>query len=75
MLANALDFIKQYIDLLSDPLKGVGGSLTQKYRLQILFDAIESICKSPNPKEAFEEIKKSLEMTISLQKSEKHISH
>ena len=51
------------------------GSLTQKCRLQILFDAIASIFKSPKPEEAFEEIKKSLEMTISLEKSEKHMSH
>ena len=51
------------------------GSLTQKCRLQILFDAISSIFESPKPEEAFEEIKKSLEMTISLEKSEKHMSH
>jgi hypothetical protein len=51
------------------------GSLTQKCRLQIMFNAISSIFKSPKPEEAFEEIKKSLEMTISLEKSEKHMSH
>ena len=51
------------------------GSLTQKCRLQILFDAISSIFKSPDPEETFEEIKKSLEMTISMEKSEKHMSH
>lgn len=51
------------------------GSLTQKCRLQILFDAISSIFKSPKPEKAFKEIKKSLEMTISLQKSDKHMSH
>ena len=44
------------------------GSLTHKCRLQILFDAISSIFKSPKPEEAFEEIKKSLEITISLEK-------
>jgi hypothetical protein len=152
MIDNALDFARQYIDLLNDSLKGVGGSLTksqrawlafcltamiftnsinwktyeawsnlakqqgvegssrcvilsllldhsffhheaqkpcienklplhtigsltQKCRLQILLNAIESIFKSPKPEEAFEEIKKSLEMTISLEKSEKHMSH
>lgn len=51
------------------------GSLTQKCRLQILFNAISSIFKSPKPEEAFEDLKKSLEMTISLEKSEKHMSH
>jgi hypothetical protein len=51
------------------------GSLTQKCRLQIMFNAISSIFKSPKPEEAFENIKKSLEMTISLEKSEKHMSH
>ncbi len=51
------------------------GSLTQKCRLQIMFDAISSIFKSPKPEEAFETIKQSLEMTISLEKSEKHMSH
>ena len=56
------------------PLNTIG-SLTQKCRLQILFDAISSIFKSPKPEEAFEEIKKSLEMTMSLEKSEKHMSH
>lgn len=51
------------------------GSLTQKYRMQILFDAISSIFKFPKPEESFEAIKQSLEMTISLEKSEKHMSH
>ena len=51
------------------------GSLTEKCRLQIIFNAISSIFKSPKPEEAFETIKKSLEMTMSLEKSEKHMSH
>jgi hypothetical protein len=51
------------------------GSLTEKCRLQIIFNAISSIFKSPKPEEAFENIKKSLEMTISLEKSQKHMSH
>lgn len=51
------------------------GSLTETCRLQIIFNAISSIFNSPAPKEAFENIKKSLEMTISLGKSEKHMSH
>ena len=51
------------------------GRLTQKCRLQILFNAISSIFKSPKPEEALEEIKKSLEMAIPLEKSEKHMSH
>jgi hypothetical protein len=51
------------------------GSLTENCRLQIIFNAISSIFKSPEPEKAFENIKKSLEMTISLGKSEKHMSH
>lgn len=51
------------------------GSLTEKCRLQIIFNAISSIFKCPEPEEAFENIKKSLEMTILLEKSEKHMSH
>ncbi|KKL09067.1 hypothetical protein LCGC14_2569560, partial [marine sediment metagenome] len=48
------------------------GSLTEKCRLQIIFNAISSIFNSPDPEDAFENIKKSLKMTISLEKSEKH---
>ena len=51
------------------------GSLTENCRLQIIFNAISSIFKSPKPEEALETIKKSLEMTILLEKSEKHMSH
>ena len=51
------------------------GSLTQKCRLQILFDGISSIFKSPRPEESFEELKKSLELPISSEKSEQHMSH
>lgn len=51
------------------------GSLTESCRLQIIFNAISSVFKSAKPEEAFETIKKSLEMTISLEKSEKHMSH
>lgn len=51
------------------------GSLTENCRLQIIFNAISSILTSPEPQEAFENIKKSLEMTMSLGKSEKHMSH
>jgi len=51
------------------------GSLTEKCRLQIIFNAISSIFNSPDPEDAFENIKKSLKMTISLEKSEKHMSH
>jgi len=51
------------------------GSLTEHCRLQIIFNAISSIFKSPDPEEALETIKKSLEMTMSFGKSEKHMSH
>ena len=51
------------------------GSLTEKCRLQIIFNAISSIFNSPDPEDAFENIKKSLKMTMSLEKSEKHMSH
>src|SRR3989337_4538734 len=51
------------------------GSLTEKCRLQIMFNLISSIFKSPKPEEEYEKIKKSLEMTMSLEKSEKHMSH
>lgn len=51
------------------------GSLTENCRLQIIFNAISSILKSPEPQKVFENIKNSLEMTMSLRKSEKHMSH
>jgi len=51
------------------------GSLTEKSRLQIMFNLITSIFKSPQPQEEYEKVKKSLEMTMSLGKSEKHMSY
>lgn len=37
MIADALGFIKQYIDLLNDSLKGVGGSLTKSQKAWLAF--------------------------------------
>lgn len=37
MLANALDFIKFYIDLLNESLKDVGGSLTKAQKAWLAF--------------------------------------
>ncbi|MCX6986704.1 MAG: transposase, partial [Chlamydiae bacterium] len=37
MIANALDFIREYIDLLNDSLKGVGGSLTKSQKAWLAF--------------------------------------
>jgi len=37
------------------------GSLTEKCRLQIIFNAISSIFNSPDPEDAFENIKKYVE--------------
>lgn len=53
------------------------GSLTEKSRLQIIFNAISSIFKAPKPEEEYEKIKNSLTMAMSLNKSlsNKHMSH
>src|SRR5438132_14148656 len=37
MIKNALDFIEKYIDLLNEPLKGVGGNLSKSQKAWISF--------------------------------------
>lgn len=53
------------------------GSLVEKSRLQIIFDAISNLFTSSKPQEDYEKVKNSLMMTMSLGKplSEKHMSH
>ena len=37
MITDSLDFIKSYIDLLNESLKGVGGSLTKLQKAWLAF--------------------------------------